>query len=330
MTIRTIHVGVGGRGRWPLDCLRRRADFEAAALVDVSAENLAAARETTGLGEEACFASLSAALQKVEADAVVVITPPDLHAAQCLEAVRAGKHVLVEKPFTKDLGQARRLVAEAASRGLKVAVAQNARYYPPVLTIRRLLRSGALGRPCFGLMTKYGWRPRVHHSGTDRHAYLWERGIHDFDQLRHLLDAEPRRLFCHSFNPPWSPYRGGGAVHGWIEFDDATTFAFQCTFAAHKSGGSWRLDCEKGSVEEVSGGLAVRRPGVAADEIVALDENPAPEEILLDGFRDYVVDGVEPPFSGPRNLATVGLINALGASSDQGAVLDFAGYMDSH
>ncbi len=330
MTIRTIHVGVGGRGRWPLNCLRRRSDFEAAALVDVSAENLAAARETTGLGEEVCFASLTEALQRVEADAVVVITPPDLHAGQCLEAVRAGKHLLVEKPFTKDLGQARRVVAEAASRGLKVAVTQNARYYPPVLTIRRLLQSGELGRPSFGLMTKYGWRPRVHHSGEDRHAYLWERGIHDFDQLRHLLDAEPRRLFCHSFNPPWSPYSGGGAIQGWIEFDDGTTFTFQCTFATHKSGGSWRLDCEKGSVEVVTGGLAIRRPGVAADEIVALDENPDPKEILLDGFRDYVVDGTEPPFSGPRNLATVGLINALGTSSEQGAVLDFDDYMASH
>ena len=55
MTIRTIHVGAGGRGRWPLNRFRDRTDFEAVALVDVSAENLAVARETTGLGEEACF-----------------------------------------------------------------------------------------------------------------------------------------------------------------------------------------------------------------------------------------------------------------------------------
>ena len=274
MTIRTIHVGAGGRGRWPLNRFRDRTAFEAVALVDVSEENLATAREITGLGEEACFSSLAEALQAVEADAVVVITPPDLHAGQCLEAVRAGKHVLVEKPFTKDLGQARQIVAEAAERGLKVAVTQNARYYPPVLTIRRLLQSGELGHPSFGLMTKYGWRPRVHHSGADQHAYLWERGIHDFDQLRHLLDSEPRRLFCHSFNPPWSPYSGGAAIDGWIEFHNGTTFNFQCTFATHKGGSSWRLDCEKGTVEEVSGGLALRRPGADADEISAYGRKP--------------------------------------------------------
>ncbi len=330
MTIRTIHVGAGGRGRWPLNRFRDRTDFEAVALVDVNEENLATARETSGLGEEACFSTPADALQAVEADAVVVITPPDLHAGQCLEAVRAGKHVLVEKPFTKDLDQARQIVAEASERGLKVAVTQNARYYPPVLTIRRLLQSGDLGRPSFGLMTKYGWRPRVHHSGADQHAYLWERGIHDFDQLRHLLDSEPKRLFCNSFNPPWSPYSGGAAIDGWIEFHNGTTFNFQCTFATHKGGSSWRLDCEKGTVEEVSGGLALRRAGADADEIIPMDENPHPEEVLLDGFRDYVLDGVEPSFSGPRNLATVGLINALGASSEQGVVIDFDEYMESH
>ena len=325
-----MRTGAGGRGRWPLKRFQERDDFQAVGLVDVNDENLAAARETSGLGEEACFASLTDALSTVEADVVIIITPPDLHADQCLEAVGAGKHVLVEKPFTKDLRQARQIVAEADERKLKVAVAQNARYYPPVMTIRRLLQSGDLGRPAFGLMTKYGWRPRVHHSGTDQHAYLWERGIHDFDQLRHLLDAEPKRLFCNSFNPPWSPYNGGGAIDGWIEFDNDTTFNFQCTFAAHKGGASWRLDCEKGTVEEIADGLAIRRPGADADEIISMDENPHPEETLLDGFRDYVLDNVEPSFSGPQNLATVGLINALSASSEQGAIIDFDAYMATH
>ena len=330
MTIRTIHIGAGGRGRWPLNRFQNRADFEAVALIDVSADNLAAAREITGLGTDACFDSLSAALQAVEADAVVVITPPDLHADQCMEAVRAQKHVLVEKPFTKDLSQARQIVAEAGEQGVVVAVTQNARFYPPVQTIRRLLQTGELGAPGFGLMTKYGWRPRVHHSGTDRHAYLWERGIHDFDQLRYLLDSEPKRLFCNSFNPPWSPYSGGGAIDGWIEFDNGTTFTFQCTFATHKSGSSWRLDCENGTVEEIADGLALRRPDADTDEFISMDNNPHPEEILLDGFHDYIVEGVEPTFSGLNNLNTVGLINALGASSEQGMIIDFEEYMDTH
>ena len=61
-----------------------------------------------------------------------------------------------------------------------------------------------------------------------------------------------------------------------------------------------------------------------------MDENPHPEETLLDGFYDYVSKGVEPTFSGRNNLKTVGLINALSASSDQGVVITFDTYMDTH
>ena len=83
-----------------------------------------------------------------------------------------------------------------------------------------------------------------------------------------------------------------------------------------------------GTVEEISGGLAVRRPGADEDETPYLwTKIPIPRRYLLDGFRDYVLNDVEPPFSGPRNLATVGLINALGASSEQGVVIDFDEYM---
>ncbi len=57
--------------------------------------------DVSGLPESACFRTLGQALNKVEADVVVLITPPDLHTEHCLEALRAGKHVLVESPSQK-------------------------------------------------------------------------------------------------------------------------------------------------------------------------------------------------------------------------------------
>ena len=248
MTIRTIHIGAGGRGRWPLNRFRDRTDFEAIALVDVNEDNLATARETTGLGEEACFSTPTDALQAVDADAVVVITPPDLHAGQCLEAVRAGKHVLVEKPFTKDLSQARRIVAEATERG------PQGRRHP-----KRPLLSASLNHPPPAAKRRLGppflWLDDQIRLASARSPFgartntptCGERGIHDFDQLRHLLDSEPKRLFCNSFNPPWSPYSGGSAIDGWIEFHNvAPRSIFSVPLLPIKGGSSWRLDCENG------------------------------------------------------------------------------------
>ena len=325
MSIRTIHLGVGGRGAWPLRKMPQRDDFQPVALVDPNPDNMAAAQEMTGLGDQASFTALGDALEAVEADAVVVITPPDLHAAQCLEAVRAGKHVLVEKPFTKHLDQARQVVAEAAERGLKVAVCQNARYAAATVTINRLVREGTYGRPAVGLMTKYGWRPRVHHSGGDQHAYLWERGIHDLDAMRFMFAAAPVRTWAHSFNPSWSNYQGGGGAYGWVEFEGGATCGYMCTFAAHKGGSNLRIELEGGTIElEGKNELRLTRPGDKESEPLPLDEIPEATDILLDGFRDYVLKDLEPEFSGANNLTTVAMVEAMTVASDEGRTVEFA------
>jgi predicted dehydrogenase len=327
MALRTIHVGVGGRGVWPLQLMPRRGDYRPVALVDTRPERLAQARQLADLGEAACFSALEDALGAVAADAVVVITPPDFHAKHCHLAVQAGKHVLVEKPFAKDLSTAGALVRAADQAGVRIAVCQNKRFGAVYRTLGRLIRQGDLGAPAFGLMSVSGWRPGVHHSGLDRHAYLWERGIHDLDTLRYVLDARPRRVWAHSFNPPWSPYAGGGGFHGWIEFDGGISFGMMCTFAGRGKGSSLRIECREGALELRGDTLEVLRSGAAQPEALPLDPGPDSETALLDGFRRYVLEGVEPEFSGRENLATVALVECLGAAADRGEVLDFDEYV---
>ncbi len=327
MPIRTIHIGVGGRGVWPLRAMPGRQDFQPVALVDVRPDHLAAGRELTGLGEGDCFSALEHALDAVEADAVVVITPPDFHARHCHMAIQAGKHVLVEKPFTKDLPSAHALAQQAAAAGLQIAVCQNKRFGAPYQALRRVLQSGRFGVPRFGLMTTYGWRPGVHHSGVDRHSYLWERGIHDLDTLHFLLDAQPRRLWAHSFNPPWSPYAGGAAFHGWVEFDGGVSFGLLCTFASRTKGGSLHIECDEAAIELIGGRLIARTAAGTEPEELPVEAVPAPEERLLDGFSEAIRHGVEPESSGTRNLVTMALVEGLGAASDQGTVVDFVDYM---
>ena len=329
MSISVIHVGVGGRGRWPVQRIQQRDDFESAALVDVSENALATAREVTGLSQERCFHSMEEALEQVEADAVVVITPPPLHAQQCLKVVQAGKHLLVEKPFTLSLRDAWAVVEEADKQGVRVAVCQNARYGAESVTLARLVREEVYGPPSFGLMTKFSWRPGVHHS-KGQHSYLWERGIHDLDQLRSIFGAEPVRVWGHSFNPSWSPYSHGAGSYAWLEFGNGATCGYMCTFAAHAGGSSLRIECAEGSLQPARDGIHVRRPGTDVDEIVPLDKVPAAEEYLLDAFARYIGEGIEPEFGGHQNLYTVGLVEAVGIASDEARVIDFADFVDQY
>ncbi|QEO08691.1 Gfo/Idh/MocA family protein [Protaetiibacter larvae] len=80
-----------------------------------------------------------------EVDAIYVSTPHPFHAENALLALEHGKHVLVEKPFTLNAAQSRRVVDLAAARGLVVLEAMWTRWLPHMHRIRELIASGALG-----------------------------------------------------------------------------------------------------------------------------------------------------------------------------------------
>jgi len=91
------------------------------------------------------FASYEELVADADVDAVYVSTPHPMHHSAALLAIRAGKAVLVEKPFTINAGEARELVAEARSRGTFLMEAMWTRFLPHVVKIRELLAQGRLG-----------------------------------------------------------------------------------------------------------------------------------------------------------------------------------------
>ena len=79
-------------------------------------------------------------------DAVAIITPPAAHHPLSLAALRAGKHVLCEKPFALDAGQAREMRDAAATSGLTAMVAHEFRHTPQRAYIKQLLADGYIGK----------------------------------------------------------------------------------------------------------------------------------------------------------------------------------------
>lgn len=80
-----------------------------------------------------------------ELDLVVINTPDSTHYEYARRALEAGKHVVVEKPFTTTVAEAEELVAFAASRGLTLSVYQNRRWDCDFLTVKQILSKGLLG-----------------------------------------------------------------------------------------------------------------------------------------------------------------------------------------
>ncbi len=80
-------------------------------------------------------------------DVVYVATPPPMHAANALMAIEAGKHVLVEKPFTINAGEAREIMNAAAEKGVFVMEAMWTRFLPMMIAVMKRIDAGKIGTP---------------------------------------------------------------------------------------------------------------------------------------------------------------------------------------
>jgi predicted dehydrogenase len=323
--IKTIHVGVGGRGTWPVRLFHAEPDrWQPVALVDVDQPALAAAAETSALPPEACYASLEAALAGRGDDAagVVVITPSALHGHFVRQALQAGKHVLVEKPFVHHLDEAEALVALAEARGLRLVVAQNYRWGAAQQALRRLLGEQTYGPAGYATFIHHRYRPEPR-AFTMPHSMLIEMSVHHFDDFRSIFGQDPRAITARSFNPPWSRYPGAAAVQGLLEWDlpgsPAFALAYTGTFTSASDLLACRIECERAAVLWDRQGLSVISAGQKERQPLAL-EPPARtgEQTVADLWRAYILDGQEPPISGRQNLGTLRMIEAARHSSETG------------
>lgn len=130
-----------------------------------------------------------------DVDAVVIAAPVRTHFPLAMQALLAGKHVLVEKPLTDNLAQAEELVEVAARRGLTLMVGHTFEYSPAVNEVRSLVRAGELGRIYCIEMERLNLG--LFRNDTD---VIWDLAPHDVSILNYVLGEEPIsvRVSAHS------------------------------------------------------------------------------------------------------------------------------------
>jgi 1,5-anhydro-D-fructose reductase (1,5-anhydro-D-mannitol-forming) len=164
------------------------------------------------------WTNLGEALSETAVHAVYVATPVFLHAPQTIQALRAGKHVLCEKPMARNEAEARSMLRTASETGKTLGVAYYRRSYPKVQRAQALLDAGAIGTPVFAELTCHDW-----FDGRDSSRAwlvdpvkagggpLFDIGSHRIDVLNFLF-GQPQRVRGHLSN----------AVHHYAVEDNAT------------------------------------------------------------------------------------------------------------
>lgn len=163
------------------------------------------------------WSTLDEALRDSSVQAVYVGTPVFLHAPQTIAALRAGKHVLCEKPMAMNEAEARSMVQVAEETGNKLGVAYYRRCYPKVQRAQLLIEQGAIGKPLIAEITNHMW-----FDGSGNRGWLFDPaksgGGPLFDIASHRIDVlnflfgRPQRVTAQLSN----------AVHHYPVEDNAT------------------------------------------------------------------------------------------------------------
>ena len=323
--IRMIVVGAG-RGRSHLRSFLALPDhFAVAGLVDLDEERLETALAEFELPRGLGYTSFEEALANSGCDGVMIATWARTHAELMAMALEAGKHVLVEKPFTIELADARRLVSLSEERGLKIAVVQQWRFRPGQRTIRRMLGTNEFGQSQAGHMVSY--KARGGEYPDSPHSQLWQMTVHEIDSLISMMNQPVVEVFGHSFLPPKTTWRRESTATAELRFRNGCRMVMISTSDARFDSFDFRVECERAAliyrISKPLGGkesLYVAEFGDRKLRPLAIDEGPSDspplDRRIARDFASWVQGGPEPETSGRRNLEVLGVLDALTRSGE--------------
>ena len=192
-----IKVGVIGYGYWGPNvarCFSQVEDVQLAAIADFRAEALAKAHASHPGAR--VISDFSDIIDDPSIDAVAIVTPVGTHFELALSALRAGKHVWLEKPMCERSDQAIQLIDEAARRRRVLLVDHTFIYTPAVRKIHDLVESGAVGD------LYYYDSVRVNLGLFQRDVnVIWDLAVHDFSILDHLIGQQPVAVSANGASP---------------------------------------------------------------------------------------------------------------------------------
>jgi predicted dehydrogenase len=215
-------IGCGGIARHQLNAYRR-AGYPVVALCDRDPARAEACR-LAYYPEARVYRDAAALLAGSDAEVVDITTHPADRPPLIEAALRAGRHVLSQKPFVLDLAVGERLAALADAHGRVLAVNQNGRWAPHFAYLRRLAAAGHLGMVSsvdMSLHFDHNWTADTPFDEV-HHLLLYDYAIHWFDMLLQLLgERTPQRVHASVRRSPGQRARPPLLAHAAVSFGDA-------------------------------------------------------------------------------------------------------------
>ena len=322
--IRTDQVGLGAWGTdWAVRVLPEAPELAAVGFVDTDPLRRAEFTALTG-------APASAAVDwSADFDAVLVTTSLGAHGPLARTALEAGRHVLLEKPFTLDPAEAVELVELAESRGLVLLVSQNHRFFPAVAVAKEALAHvGQVRNARVSFRRDHRFQALGPSPDT---SVLHQLAAHHFDLVRHLL-AEVVAVTAHRWRRGQDPDALLSSFSATLELVGGALVEYSASTSSQATttpwSGEWVIEGDGGAVEWSGESLVnlsrvtVHRAGLPP-ETVPVDAPPSKAGVgdrvaVVRDFADAVHEGRASSLSGRANLGTVAVLLAAWDSLERG------------
>jgi len=297
MARKKLKVGVVGygpaynMGKYHLDQLRQTGRAAPAAVCDMDEKRLARAREDfPGI---ATFSDLGAMLRKSDAELIVVILPHYLHASAAVRCLRAGRHVVVEKPFATNVAECDRMIAAARKSKRMVSCFHNRRWDSNILTIMKHIEK--IGRP-------YRWES--HHGGWSKPRGWWrddkkisgglilDWGSHFTEWMLQAMPYDMKEISGFALKEVWPWKTNEDEVEAVVRFDCQATASHTETSVACAGKPMIRICGTKGAIVADHGGVTIHRVkpnGTKVAETVPME--PRAQEKYYENVVEHLLDG---------------------------------------
>ena len=341
--LRRLGFGLIGCGRIAPRHAQSIAELPGARLVAVADIVQARAARFATQYQADCHTDYRQLLERQDIDIVNICVPSGLHAQLAIEAMQAGKHVIVEKPMALSLQDADRMIAAAQAAERKLCVVLQNRYNPPMQALRRAVDEGRLGRLLLGNATVRWYRPQAYYEDSWHGTWAMDGGaimnqsIHHVDALQWLMgDVASVFAYTATLAHRMEAEDTGVAV---LRFRSGALGTIEGSTITHPENleGSVAVFGQRGSVKV--GGMAMNRAVIwkidgepEQDEVLSAREQVEPASIygashksVIADMMAAIVEGRESNTNGPEARKSLDLVLAIYQSSRTGRSVDLVG-----
>ena len=308
--MKRLKVGVIGCGTWGRNHVRVFSDLPVTEVIGVADTNPTTAKETGEKHRVKWYSAPTKLMKNPDIQLISICTPTVTHAEIALQAIECGKHVLVEKPMTNTVEEAKTLIKAAEKNGVHPTVGFVERFNPAVQEAYRRIAEGEIGGVILAHTRRVSQRPlRIGDVGV-----IKDLAIHDIDIALTLFKEQPSTVYA----------TAGSIAHQFedyaninIGYPENRTVFIEANWLTPKKVRQLNVTGTKGimTVDYITQQLTIEN-----DQQLIQPNIPYQEPLYLElkSFADSIINDAPPSVTGEDGLRTLQICEAALKSSRTG------------